>query len=326
MMDQDQQPGSIASLVAKTLQFFRILQDALSKPTTSNDDLKGTNLNDVLLQTENDFTRFRMWVGNQAAHQSGPSSLDYRLREATHLQQQVTYLLEDICESLQTTISLVYDSPSSLERNQQNEIFQDDECSSLGPGEADESDLSDLESYEQPSSGLFTASTDIREAVDCLLHLSVAIANPAPHKRFRKLDTRPSEDNSFYELNGIAYVKDEFPGIANELACALTRFITRRCQFIESRHAHHKSLDSIIALVLSGKDNDTSRTGPIHEDTLSTAGTDGMSQTSYDMPSSDQQPAGSLRMPLRPRAVEDGTLECPLCYKMITAKFSFAWK
>lgn len=325
-MDHDQQLGSIASLVAKTLQRFRNLQDVLSKPSTSNDGLEGINLNNVLLQTENDFTRFKMWVGNQAALQSGPPSLDYRLREATHLQQQVIYLLEDICESLQTTILLVYDSPSSMEREQQNEIFQEDEYSSLGPGEGEKSDFTDLESYEQLRPGLSTASTNIGEAVDCLLRLSVAIANPAPHEHFRKLDTRPSEDNSFYELNGIAFVKDEFPGITNELACVLTSIITRRCQFIESRQAHRKSLDSIIAPVLSGKDNDTSRTGPIHEDTLSTAWTDEMSQTSYDMPASDQQPAGSLRMPLRPWAVEDGTFECPLCYRMITAKFSFAWK
>ncbi|KAJ4022608.1 hypothetical protein NW766_001650 [Fusarium irregulare] len=268
-MEYDQQPGLIASDVAKTLESFQNLEGLLSKAVGSNDVPEGANLNDFLLQMGNDLTRFKMWVGNQAAHQSGPSSLDYRLREAAHLKQQVIYLLKDIFESLQSAKSLAQDGAPFLEQSQEDgtdKIVQDDDSYfSPDPGEDDKSDCSDSDSNTLPRLSLSTILIDIAEAVDCLLRLSVAIANPAPHDRSRKLGTKPAESLSFYEpyeLKDIAHVRNEFPSIANELAVALGMFITRRRQFFECRQAHHERFTS-------DEETDTYYTGLIQEDTLS---------------------------------------------------------
>ena len=43
-----------------------------------------------------EFGRFRVWAGNIGALQSGTSSLDRRLRKASHVQRQVLQLLNDL--------------------------------------------------------------------------------------------------------------------------------------------------------------------------------------------------------------------------------------
>ncbi|RBR18820.1 uncharacterized protein FIESC28_05870 [Fusarium coffeatum] len=322
-MDHDEKPGLIASHVAKTLESFQNFEGALSKAARSNDVLEGATLNKYLLQTENDFTRFKMWVGNQTAHQSGPSSLDGRLREAAHLQQQVTYLLKGMSESLQTATSLVQDDPSFLVQSQEDgkhEAFQHDDshsCSS-DSAESDESDFSVPGSDNLPSSGLPTLLTDIGEVVDCLLRLSVATANPAPHEHFRKPYTKPNEirySPSAYERSDIEHVRKRFPSITDDMAKNLAKFITRRHRFFKDLEAHRREL-------ASNRENDKYYTELIQEDAPSD---DDMSQTT----SAHHwlfAGTGPDTVPPRPSATEDGIFECPFCYRMICAKTFTAWR
>ncbi|KAH7193853.1 uncharacterized protein B0J16DRAFT_369918 [Fusarium flagelliforme] len=345
-MDHDQQPGSIASHVAKTLESFRSLERALSITAGSNYVLEGATLSDFPLQIENNFIRFKMWVGDQAAHQSGPSSLDYRLREADHLRKQVIYLLTDISESLQAATSLAHHSLPSPEQKQEdgkNEILEDDDSQSSFPesGEDDESNFSGSDSDSLSSSGLSTLLTDIGEVVDCLLRLSAAIANPAPHERFRKFGAGPSEDVSFYEPRDVTYVRDNFPRISGDsIACALGKFITRRRQFFKYRH--HERLASSEESMISDKETEICHTELVSETVTSAfpkrpktvANFDtnvfvnnqhiqadaGMSQMSY------VAPTRNWRLPPRPTAAEHEIFECPFCCRMISAKTDAAWE
>lgn len=45
--------------------------------------------------------RFRIWAGSMGAHRRGRSSLDYRLRDASHIRDKVQALLEDLIDSIQ---------------------------------------------------------------------------------------------------------------------------------------------------------------------------------------------------------------------------------
>lgn len=45
--------------------------------------------------------RFRVWAGNTGAHRTGRVSLDYRLREASHIHNQVAKLLTDLLTDLE---------------------------------------------------------------------------------------------------------------------------------------------------------------------------------------------------------------------------------
>jgi hypothetical protein len=97
-MDRNQELGTIAGNVQTVLESFRTLADSI------NDQTDSTNLHKFQPIFGNEITRFKMWAGNLAAHQSDPASLDHRLREASHLQEQVIYLLKDISESIQDVL------------------------------------------------------------------------------------------------------------------------------------------------------------------------------------------------------------------------------
>jgi len=337
MMDPDQQAGSIARHATKTLKSFRSLERALSITAGSAYILERAKLKDFPLQIENDFTRFKMWVDDHTAYRRGPFSLDDRLKEASHLQKQVIYLLTDMNESLNTAASLIRDGPSFPEKPQNEGISQDnDSHSSLGSDEDDGPEVCE----EGPASNLLTLSTDIGEAVDCLLRLSVAIANPAPLERFRKFGAGPSEDISFCESRDIAYARDNFPTITDELARALGKFITRRRQFFKYRH--HEILASGKESVISDKETETCHTEIISETVTSSlpkrsksvANIDthalvnnediradaGMCQMSYVTPAND------WRLPPRPSAAEHDIFECPFCCRNISAKTDAAWE
>jgi hypothetical protein len=361
-MDEKQQLGTIASHVFKALESFRDLGISLAKLASSSESANSTDFIDFKTQLENDFLRFKMWAGNQAAHQTGPSSLDHRLREAPHLHDQVIYLLKDICESLQDAISLTTEDFPSLDRvwpggEKQEEQVTESSPHSLNDDDDDGSDFSDLDSNSSPISGLSTFFTDVGEAIDCLLRLSVAIANPAPHERFRKLGAGLAEDISFYEPHDIAYVKDKFPRIGDGLARILGKFITRRRQFFKYRKAHHTRLASNLESAVSDERTDISRTEIVQKTVASSlpehfkamanfdpraniidedvrSDTE-VSQTSYatsagflienqDDQARDLPPP--LSVPPIPNAGADGIFECPFCYRMISAKSRAAWK
>lgn len=322
-MDVDQQSGSIASHVTKAILFFRNLQDVLSKPATSTGDLEGATLNDFPLHMENHFARFKMWVGNQAALQSRPFSLDDRLRTAFHLRRQVIYLVKDICDSLQTAISLIRNGPSSLKQDRKVQVLQDDNSHSSPPesGESDESDFSDTEPDGQPGSGLSILLTDIGEAIDCLLRLSVAIANPALHDRSRKLGTEPFKSLSLYEPyepKDIAHVRNQFPSIANELAIALGSFITRRRQSIKNGQAY------------LGKywytDADRYDTTLVQKYTLSDAKTSQTTSTHHRLFAGTDQTTSILGVPPLPSTTRHGMFKCPFCHRLTFAANQAAWE
>lgn len=65
----------------------------------SNSQFSTTKREDYLeLQTALSETngRFRVWSGNIGAHQSGKSSLDYRLRDASYISTRILRLLTDL--------------------------------------------------------------------------------------------------------------------------------------------------------------------------------------------------------------------------------------
>jgi hypothetical protein len=271
------------------------------------------------------------------------------LREAPHLQEQVVYLLKDLSQSLKDALSMACDDtietqPQALDDGQRSEDSFTDSDDEQGP----------------PKSGLAGISVDIEEAIDCLLRLSVAIANPAPHERVRVRGAGPLEDVSFRETYDIGYVRDKFPRMDSGLAQVLGRAITRRRQFFKYREAHHARLSAGLETVAHDGINgaeDTARTEivpktvasslPEHLKTLTNvdlatglldednASETGLSQTSYatsagflagDIDGQPMKPPPPLKVPPLPKGAERGSFECPFCYRMVSATTRAAWK
>lgn len=84
----------IANKVVVCLQSFQTLCSALLQPNLDFSEQI------PLPKVKDELSRFKVWSGNIGAHRSGRSSLDYRLRDASHLRKRIIDLLEDLNESL----------------------------------------------------------------------------------------------------------------------------------------------------------------------------------------------------------------------------------
>jgi CRISPR/Cas system CMR-associated protein Cmr1 (group 7 of RAMP superfamily) len=91
----------IAPLVARSLSSFKTLTS-----TVQCDHAQVSQVSSYL-------ARFKLWAGNLGAHRrSGGGSLEYRLRDASHIRKLVISLLQDLCRSIEQGIDFL----SSIKR------------------------------------------------------------------------------------------------------------------------------------------------------------------------------------------------------------------
>jgi hypothetical protein len=304
---------SISSRVARCLALFR---DLVDPPDGAELDFP----DGVVLQMIDEQSRFKVWSGNIGAHKTGMSSLDYRLRDASHIKSQVINLLKDLGQ-------LVEDA-SAIARGQQTPWDQDE----LG-----EDDFADSDSDESPDTELGQIAVDMADVVNCLLRLTVSIRNPAPHDRYTQAK---STDASHYEPFDIQHVRSKFDDIEPWLADRLGKAISRRRQYLKYRHSHHEKLShgldeaelgaskaledqtvasSIPSHLKEGRVSST-QAQPVLTDDASDAG---MSQTSY---ATSMATLDRLTIPPLPEEAHAGPFQCCLCYMMIVVRDRAAWK
>lgn len=85
----------IAEKVRSCLDDFRELSQNTLSP--SIDDIGGISASEVSDATD----RFRIWAGNIGAHRKDRGSLDYRLRDASHIQSGVLDLLNSLANKME---------------------------------------------------------------------------------------------------------------------------------------------------------------------------------------------------------------------------------
>ncbi|KAI4669507.1 uncharacterized protein J4E79_001551 [Alternaria viburni] len=108
-------------------------------------------------------------------------------------------------------------------------------------------DMSDSESdtEEDSANGLQKPNTtelaqlaaELKETNACLMRLSVAIRNPAPHDQFKE---SAHIDTAYYEPFDIAHVRGKFPKAPEYLTARLGKAISRRRQYLRYRDDHSK--------------------------------------------------------------------------------------
>src|SRR5271156_1950869 len=74
---------------------------------------------------QDELGRLRVWSANIGAHQTGQSSLDYRLRDASHVKNQVVKLLEEYYLLLHEFDTLLHNHDSG-QTVQGGDFFDDD--------------------------------------------------------------------------------------------------------------------------------------------------------------------------------------------------------
>lgn len=279
------------------------------KSVIASDALAGHS-EEVPLQAWNDeLGRLRVWAANIGADQRGQSSLDYRLRDASHIKDQVMSLLRRIQE-------LILD----LE-----EILEEDAC----PGSNGEDDIEDYGnlSEDEEMTEIQQIHQGLLEAITYLYQMSMVIRQPAHHDRLtgtQKMDYEP------FIFSAKQHASHKYPHADELVIDRISSTMARQRAILKYRERHHAKLSRGIDPE-DGKSTMLSETvvtdvykeiGSCH-DMASEAGT---SETSYGGTVLEGTEEGGRTIPSIPKkGADQRPFECPYCFCIITARNDREW-
>ncbi|KAL8665806.1 MAG: hypothetical protein Q9202_001928 [Teloschistes flavicans] len=248
--------------------------------------------------------RLRIWAANVGAHQTGQSSLDFRLRDASHVQQEIVDLLADLRKLLDNIIVYINEGPP-----------EDD---SWSEDEFDDDPTTELQSYFRR----------VNTTIKCLYKMAMLVRNPTHHDMI--LHSR-SDETAALKPYDQQHVRDKFPQASEQLVLCLGGLITRRRRYLKYRKRHSIKLGKGLEELQDGGKTST-------EDISETMASDFQapefdfgdvasisikSATSYA--SSDWQEV-LLRIPAPPAQSLDGKpFVCPYCFYIIEANSIRSW-
>ena len=259
--------------------------------------------------------RLRVWAANIGAHQTRQSSLDYRLRDASHIKSQVVRLLEQFQE-------LLTDLRDILEESSDDEA-QVHQFEDLGDSESENSTTEVQEIHQA-----------LVETINQLYQMSMIIRKPAQHDRLvgtKKLDSEP------FQFWAKQHTSSKYP---NADALAIDRIssaMARQRAILKYRERHHEKLSQGINSESDGKSTVLSETvvtdlfkeipGKEIPDQLSDMASDaGVSETSYGGTLLEGTGADAPKIPPIPKkGTENKPFECPYCFYIITVRDRRAW-
>ncbi|KAI9729536.1 MAG: hypothetical protein M1834_006732 [Cirrosporium novae-zelandiae] len=247
----------------------------------------------------------RIWAANIGAHKTGQSSLDFPLREASNVKDQILKLLHGLLTLLQETADLLSESEA---------------YTSLEDGELSE---------------LAEVNEQIVNRIGSLYQISMLVRRPIRHDR---LMSSIKFSMRHFESSDIKHVQDKFPTANPFLTERLGKAITRRRGYLEYQKRHHRKLGQGLARVqeldLPSKEiaaTELSQTVATafqehepHIDFEEKSSNSGWSETSYA--TSLQVQGQPITVPPPPKESADGKpFECPYCFYLITISGKQEW-
>ncbi|CAD6593370.1 MAG: hypothetical protein ASARMPREDX12_007113 [Alectoria sarmentosa] len=258
--------------------------------------------------------RLRMWAANIGAHQTGQSSLDFRLRDASHVREQIIKLLQGLLRRLQDA----------------RDVMAEDE------GSDDDGVAEDLFDEEDPKTEIQELLGSLATIINCLFQMSMLVRKPAQHDVI--LGSK-SADVAAFEPFDYNHVREKYPKADDPLVKRLGNAITRRRKYLKYRERHAIKLRQGIDTVDPGARDfqHVEREGitSILSDTVATdfqhrniefddnTSDTGVSQTSY---APTLLSGGNVTIPPPPKSSLGGVpFECPFCFYLITARGTRSW-
>ncbi|KAL4820493.1 hypothetical protein BDW67DRAFT_95799 [Aspergillus spinulosporus] len=249
--------------------------------------------------------RLRVWSGNIGAHQSGQSSLDFRLRDASHLREETIKLLNRMFHILQNVMEVVNEDG---EEELEVEIEDDDE-------------IDDMTEVQQ----LYRNIVDI---VNSLFQISMAVRRPADHDRLLNMKIK---NESFFEPWARQHISHKYPDADDAVISRLSVTMARQKAILKYRERHRAKLEEGLYEYIetdSTKLSETVATEMAADNDqlhfLETASNSGLSQTSYASSLMATQAAASIPNP--PKTSRNRKpFECPYCFHIITIKHKKEW-
>ncbi|KXG54364.1 uncharacterized protein PGRI_075080 [Penicillium griseofulvum] len=253
--------------------------------------------------------RLRVWAANIGAHQTRQSSLDYRLRDASHIRSQIVRLLEQVQELL-TDLKEVFEEQSDDEA--EDDMFE-------GFEDSESEDSTEIQEIHR----------GLAETINQLYQMSMIIRKPAQHDRLvgtKKLDSEP------FQFWTKQHICNKYP---NADALAIDRIssaMARQRAILKYRERHHAKLGQGIDPESDGKSAMLSETvvtdvfkeisGHIND----MASEAGVSETSYGGTLFDGTGADAPKIPPIPKnGMDKKPFECPYCFYIITVRDRRAW-
>ncbi|KAJ4289654.1 hypothetical protein N0V90_010983 [Kalmusia sp. IMI 367209] len=264
---------------------------------------------------DDEFDRFKIWSGNISAHRKGRRSLEYRLRDASHLKDETNTLLTALERSLRHAVAIVQGQETPWDA-----LPADDSDS-----DSDSSSNSDTSESEEDTE-LKQLLGSIKTSVTCLFRLSMAIRDPVPDSRVHGTIT---VDKSHFEEHDIQHARAKYPECAVYLSERLGRAISGRRQYLSYREQHHQKLAKNVELIGIEQARTEHTTNSTEATPIPTARTnsfdvfddDSLSQTSYATSVN-----ATIRVPSLPKeAREQSHFECPLCFMIVSIHTTAAW-
>ncbi|MCJ1451659.1 hypothetical protein MMC28_001999 [Mycoblastus sanguinarius] len=253
--------------------------------------------------------RLRVWAANIGAHQTGQSSLEFRLRDASHISQQITKLLGDLHQ-------IIDDVAEELSVDDAESSEDGIDAEDAWPDNVSTSELQQL--YEE-----------VVNIIDCLYQMSMLIRKPAQHDLL--VGSRKSDAAAFEPFDK-EHVRNKYLNADERMIQRLGGAITRRRKYLKYRERHHakmgKGIEEIQGIQRTATDSLMSetiatdfKTGNI--DFEETSSNSGMSQTSYAPSLMD---GGAITIPPPPKESAAGKpFECPYCLFIIDIKGTRSW-
>lgn len=296
---------------------FELFHSVFKASEIAHASTPGTNF------LRNDHTQLKVRSGNIGAHRTGRSSLDYRLRDSSHIQTQIIQLLNDLGKLLEDAAAIL-----------SGDKIPWDQLGSLDGLDTDAESESDDGSLDTE---LDQISVDVADVVTCLLRLSSTIRDPAPHDKFAEAQSIETSD---CELSDVQHVQSKFSSIDSSIATRLGKAISNRRQYFKYRKVRHAKLahgpnqdsaidtthnkpqqilHSSISEHLDESSKSTELTPVVLED-------DETSDTGSSETSSSETESESRQFPPLPNEAFKGPFQCPYCSMVINATDGVSWK
>ena len=293
---------SIPAIFNSCFNTLKTICSRLERESASDTDLL------QISRWQDELGRLRLWAANIGAHRRGQSSLEFRLKDSSHIKEQVTNLLLDLGQTFQE-VEEVLDLLSNGHASQT---------------EADNSSDDDYDTGEE----LTQLHSNIVTAINCLFQMSMLVRKPARHDFY--ILPQSQEVLAFKPFDQ-AHVREKYPKADQGLVDRLGLAITLRRQYLRYRERHHAKLNQGLDVGTEGSAaptvvlSDTVVTGlePWHIDSHGKAPASVTSQTSY---APSMLARGALVIPSPPTESSRGApFECPYCFVLISVDGIPAW-
>ena len=254
---------------------------------------------------EDELGRLRVWAANIGAHQTGKSSLDYRLRDASNIKDQIILLLKAVQRAFDDVEDMSQESGGDRVHIEDDSELEDNDGSEV----------------QQIFKGLVNT-------IDCLFQMSMVIRRPSNHDQFTRIK---KADSAPFEPYDQRHVENKFPRAEQDIRDRLGTAISRRRAALRYRERHRAKLGKGLNSAL-GNQSETGST--VLSETVATefersqfdeiASNSGFSEISYAqtlLESNDE-----ISIPPAPKESADGKpFECPYCFFVITVRDTHSW-